>query len=75
MIKNFSTPLVKTMVVSGQSVLTEFNRIEHLEGNNYVLYFVVDNNGEEQATSNGKVVLTPEEFEQLVAEDVFFQES
>lgn len=56
---------VTTNLVDGTLVTTTFNRLIPLGGDEYEAFYVVDNDGSEQATSNGILKLTPDNFSNL----------
>jgi len=67
MIYNYqSDKTVSTSTEDGTPITTTFNRlIPTGEGEEYEAFYVVDNSGQEQATSNGKIILTTEQFSSL----------
>jgi hypothetical protein len=67
MIYNYETDkTVETTSCDGTPITTTFNRlIPTGGGDEYESFYVVDNSGTEQATSNGTIVLTAEQFSSL----------
>lgn len=67
MIYNYSSDkTVTTNLEDGTPVTTTFNRLIPTGiGDEYEAFYVVDNNGSEQATNNGRIVLTAQQFGNL----------
>ena len=67
MIYNYDTEkTVSTTLADGTQVVTTFNRLVPTGSpDEYTAYYVVDNAGSEQATSNGVLVLSQAQIDQI----------